>query len=128
IDLIDTRFEVAKREAEIETLNAKLKLLAADARADTAGLDAELAQRIASLDADRDFLRRVNIGGESMSREDIERVQRIARAQWTNEQGERAPLLSDDEVYNLSIPRGTLTREDRQIINNHVAMTFKMLS
>jgi HD-GYP domain-containing protein (c-di-GMP phosphodiesterase class II) len=45
-----------------------------------------------------------------------------------NEEGERSPLLSADEVYNLSITRGTLTREDRQIINNHVAMTYKMLS
>jgi HD-GYP domain-containing protein (c-di-GMP phosphodiesterase class II) len=128
IDLIDTRFEVAKREAEIDTLNAKLELLAGDAQADTCGLDAELGQRIAALDDDRNFLRRANIGGESMSLDDVERVERIARIQWTNEEGERAPLLSADEVYNLSITRGTLTREDRQIINNHVAMTFKMLS
>jgi len=128
IDLIDTRFEVAKREAEIETLNAKLKLVAKDPATDTTGLDAELKQRLAALDDDRNFLRRANIGGEFMSREHVERIERIARLVWTNEDGERASLLSADEVYNLSIARGTLTREDRQIINNHVAMTFKMLS
>ncbi len=128
IDLVDTRFEVAKREAEIEMLKAKVRALERDPRADTSGLEAECAQRLAALDDDRNFLRRTNIGGESMSREDIERVQRIARLQWVNEQAEVAPLLSADEVYNLSITRGTLTREDRQIINNHVAMTYKMLS
>jgi HD-GYP domain-containing protein (c-di-GMP phosphodiesterase class II) len=128
IDLIDTRFEVAKREAEVEMLKAKLKLLENNPRADTGGLEAEYAQRIAAFDDDRNFLRRANIGGEFMSVADIERVQRIARMEWVNEQGEQAPLLSADEVYNLSITRGTLTREDRQIINNHVAMTYKMLS
>ena len=128
IDLIDTRFEVAKREAEIAMLQAKVELLAADPRADTSALETELRQRLDALDDDRRFLRRANIGGETMSREDIERVERIARMTWTNEEGEVAPLLSADEVYNLSITRGTLTREDRQIINNHVAMTYKMLS
>ena len=128
IDLVDTRFEVAKREAEIEMLKAKVALLERDAHADTKGLEAECAQRIGALDDDRNFLRRANIGGESMSRDDVERVQRISRLSWVNEEGERAPLLSADEVYNLSITRGTLTREDRQIINNHVAMTYKMLS
>ena len=128
IELIETRFEVAKREAEIEMLKAKAKVLEEDPKADTAKLEAELRQRIAAFDDDRQFLRRGNIGGESMRTEDIERIQRIARQRWINEDGESAPLLSDNEVYNLSIARGTLTREDRQIINNHVAMTYKMLS
>jgi HD-GYP domain-containing protein (c-di-GMP phosphodiesterase class II) len=128
IELVDVRFEVAKREAEIETLNAKLKLLAKDPTAEVSGLDATLVQRIAALDDDRNFLRRANVGGEFMHPEDIERIERIASNTWTNEVGERAPLLTEDEVYNLSIARGTLTREDREIINNHVAMTYKMLS
>jgi len=128
IELIDTRFEVVKREAEIETLNAKLKLLSKDPAAEVSGLDAELKQRLAALDDDRNFLRRANIGGEFMSREHVERIERIARQTWVNEDGERSAFLSADEVYNLSIARGTLTREDRQIINNHVAMTYKMLS
>ncbi len=128
IDLIDTRFEVAKREAEIEMLRAKLRLAKEDPKADTAGLETEFQRRVNSLDEDRRFLRRANIGGESMTAHDIERVQSIARQTRVNELGERAPLLTADEVYNLSIPRGTLTPEDRQIINNHVAMTYKMLS
>lgn len=128
VELIDTRMEVAKRAAEIDTLKAKLKRVQEDPGADTSGLDQELAQRLAAFDDDRDFLRRANIGGEFMSPEHIARIERIARQTWVNADGERAQLLSADEVYNLSIARGTLTREDRQIINNHVAMTHKMLS
>ena len=128
IELIDVRFEVAKRDAEIEVLNEKLKRLAKDPKADVSSLDAKLAQQVAALDDDRNFLRRGNIGGEFMRAEDVERIERIARNVWINEVGERAPLLTEEEVYNLSIRRGTLTREDREIINNHVAMTYKMLS
>ncbi|WP_323161267.1 HD domain-containing phosphohydrolase [Pseudomonas fluorescens] len=32
------------------------------------------------------------------------------------------------ELYNLSIPRGTLTREERYIINHHIVQTILMLS
>ncbi|MCH1493256.1 MAG: HD domain-containing protein, partial [Luminiphilus sp.] len=31
------------------------------------------------------------------------------------------------EIYNLSIQRGTLTEEDRYIINEHIIATIKML-
>jgi len=128
IGLVDTRFEVVKREKKIEMLEEKCRRLAADPGADTSALDEELAATLAALDEDRDFIRRINVGGEFMARAHVERLERIAQHLWTNEDGERGPLLTDDEVYNLSIARGTLTQEDRQIINNHVQMTHKMLS
>ena len=42
--------------------------------------------------------------------------------------GKTVPLLSEDEIYNLSIRRGTLNDEERNIINNHALVTYKMLS
>ena len=36
-------------------------------------------------------------------------------------------FLSSDEVYNLTIPRGTLTPEERKVINDHIVVTIKML-
>ena len=35
--------------------------------------------------------------------------------------------MSDDEVANLTIPAGTLTPEERQIINHHVTVSIQML-
>jgi HD-GYP domain-containing protein (c-di-GMP phosphodiesterase class II) len=35
--------------------------------------------------------------------------------------------LSDDEVYCLTIARGTLTAEERAVINNHIVVTINML-
>ncbi len=74
IDLIDTRFEVLKRDAEIEMLKGERS---AD----------EFAALIRQLDADREFLRLSNVGSEKMQDEDIARVQRIAKYQWRNTQG-----------------------------------------
>jgi len=128
ISLIDTRFEVLKRDAEIELLRAKLATRERDPRADTGALERAFEERLAQLADDREFLRRCNVGGEFMTPQQQERVRRIAQYPWRNEQGESANFLTEDEVYNLSISRGTLTQEDREIINNHVAMTHKMLN
>ncbi len=114
IHLIDTRFEVLKRDAEIEMLRGTLSQAAYEAR-------------IRQLDADREFLRHSNIGGEKMSDEDIERVFNIAAYSWRNEAGEHAAFLSEDEVENLTIRAGTLTPAEREIINHHIVVTIKML-
>jgi len=42
-------------------------------------------------------------------------------------EGVGEPLLSREELENLQIGRGTLSIRERQIINNHVAVTIKML-
>jgi len=37
------------------------------------------------------------------------------------------PFLNPDEIKNLTIRAGTLTEEDRQIINHHIEVTIAML-
>jgi len=54
-------------------------------------------------------------------------VQVIANYQWTDENGHLMPFLSNDEVENLTISRGTLTAAEREIINHHIVVTIKML-
>jgi HD-GYP domain-containing protein (c-di-GMP phosphodiesterase class II) len=125
INLVDARFEVLKRDAEIVYWKRRTES-GMDAAA-AAALSKELADRIAQFEDDREFLRRCNVGGELMSAEDQERVQRIAAYQWVDVDGKRENFLSDDEVYNLTIRAGTLTAEERQIINHHIVATIKML-
>jgi len=57
-----------------------------------------------------------------------ERVREIGRAhRWTDPSGHVADFLSDDEIDNLTIARGTLTANEREIINHHIVATIKML-
>jgi HD-GYP domain-containing protein (c-di-GMP phosphodiesterase class II) len=116
---IKTRFEVLKRD----------RLLAAcGGRENPPGANkAETERELDELDDERRFLLLMNIGGEFTKDQMIERIRRIAQRQWKSD-GEVRPLLTEDEVYNLSIRRGTLNDEEREIINNHAALTHKMLS
>jgi HD-GYP domain-containing protein (c-di-GMP phosphodiesterase class II) len=126
VALIDTRFEVVKRDAEIALLKSRLEKLA-PRRTDVMA-DAQLVAGIREIESDRDFLRRANIGSEAMRDEDIARVKAIAaRYSWRNGDGERADFLSEEEVRNLTIRSGTLTAEERQVINHHIEVTIQML-
>jgi len=128
IHLLDTRFEVLKREAEIELLKEKALLVAHGAlRAEHDAADARHRERIRRYDDDRAFLRACNIGGEAMRDSDIERVKAIARYRWTDTSGHEANFLSEDELKNLTIRAGTLTGDERQVINHHIVATIKML-
>jgi HD-GYP domain-containing protein (c-di-GMP phosphodiesterase class II) len=128
INLIDTRFEILKRDAEIELLKEKALLVAHGAqRAEHDAADARHRERLRRLDDDRAFLRACNVGGEAMRDGDMERVRAIARYRWTDISGHQADFLSEDELKNLTIRAGTLTGEERQIINHHIVATIKML-
>jgi HD-GYP domain-containing protein (c-di-GMP phosphodiesterase class II) len=121
VETVRTRFEVAKRDAEIDYLRA---LQADDADAD--GLKEAFEARVAKLNDDWAFIEVANIGGEFMSDEHQARIHEIAAMTWNNN-GETENFLSENEVYNLCIARGTLTAEEREVINNHIVMTVEML-
>ena len=126
VALIDTRFEVIKRDAEIALLKGRLDKLAPGRR--DVMVDAQLVASVREIESDRDFLRRSNIGTEAMKDEDIARVKAIAtRYRWRNDEGERADFLTEEEVRNLTIRSGTLTAEERQVINHHIEVTIQML-
>lgn len=114
IELIDTRFEVLKRDAQIAHLNGEL-----DGRA--------YVERIAQLEADREAIRQANTGGEFMDDARVAAIHRIAAHVWRGPDGGDQPFLSSDEVENLTIRRGTLNAAEREIINHHIVMTIRLL-
>jgi HD-GYP domain-containing protein (c-di-GMP phosphodiesterase class II) len=128
IHLVDTRFEVLRRDAEIHALKAMLALRRGDDMDADNGLWEILAAEARTLDADREFLRRVNIGGETMSEADQQRVRDIGNLhQWRNIDGVMANFLTAEEIENLTIRAGTLTAAERETINYHIVATNKML-
>ena len=114
IHLIDTRFEILKRDLEIQLLRKEIT-------------DKQFRDRTRELDDDRRFLHACNIGGERMRDEDVARVQRIAGYRWRDITGHEAKFLTDEEVKNLTIRAGTLTDDERKVINHHIVATIKML-
>jgi len=127
IALIDTRFEILKRDAEIARIQAKLGV--PDNRAgEWERADRELKARLGRIEEDRQFLRFCNFGSEAMRAEDQQRVRDISGAyKWRDVDGNESDFLTADEVSNLTIRSGTLTQEERQVINHHIEVTIKML-
>ena len=122
IDAVRTRFAALKSQKERDVLIA---IVAEPER--RAELERKLHQDLLVLDEELAFIEAANKGGEFMAEESKKRVHAIAARQWRNAAGNLQPLLSEDEVYNLCIERGTLTHEERQIINNHMQVTIDML-
>jgi HD-GYP domain-containing protein (c-di-GMP phosphodiesterase class II) len=127
INEIDTRFEVLKRDAEIELLREQLARVAEGESPVMERVDAQLAARVSELDEERAFLGRTNIGGEFLDPAAKEKVLDIAKRGWVDGSGDARVLLTENEAYNLSINRGTLTAEEREVINYHIVATIKML-
>ena len=124
IELLDTRFEVLMRDAEISMLKS---IGAGVDDSQAAAIRAEYEGRVEQLLADREFLRECNLGVESMSDAAQARVLQIATYRWRNPQGEIVDFLSADELENLNIRSGTLTSNEREIINRHIDVTVRML-
>jgi HD-GYP domain-containing protein (c-di-GMP phosphodiesterase class II) len=120
IHMVRSRFEVLKRDAEIA--HCKRLLEGADALSSQASYEAELRK----LEDDFAFLHKANFGREFLPPDEQKRIHALAERTYM-EGGEARPLLSQDEVENLTISRGTLTADERVIINRHMVETIKML-
>ncbi|MEO7727657.1 MAG: HD domain-containing phosphohydrolase [Burkholderiales bacterium] len=128
IALIDTRFEVIRRDAEISLLRDKLQALEKNDRQALHEAERQFELQMRRIDGDREFLRFCNVGGEAMKPEDLERVKQVSAAyRWRDVEGSEADFLTADEVENLTIRAGTLTAAERQIINHHIDVTIQML-
>jgi HD-GYP domain-containing protein (c-di-GMP phosphodiesterase class II) len=122
IEILKLRFELIKKNYQLARIRRGNEAQVSDESPDDFEDD-----YIEKLEEDYAFLSSVNFGGEFMADEMIERVQRIAKRQYDVD-GRSFPLLTEDEICNLSIRRGTLTDSEREIVNNHARSTYNMLS
>ena len=122
LEEVRTRFAVLKQDLRVRMLERCLR-----GEADPSTAQAAWRAECARLDEDCAFLAQCNQGAESMSEADKARVRAIAVRVWTAPDGQPRALLNAEEVHNLTIERGTLTPEERQVINHHIVATISML-
>ena len=122
INEINARFATIKQHARVVALEKMIEQ--PDKRS---AIEIALEQQLTEIEDNRQFINRANKGGEFMSQEDQERVRALALQQWIDAEGKEQPLLTEFEVKNLVIERGTLTQDERDMINNHMQVTIDML-
>jgi len=128
IELVKTRYALIGREKENEYLLRKISLLESGKASsdDLKKIDDDLEKEFDILSEEENFIALCNTPGEFMSDDKLEKISAIARKKYTLN-GVEYNYLTDDELRNLSIRKGSLTDEERLKIENHVAMTKKML-
>ena len=114
IDLIEQRFELIKKDKEIEYLKKQIS-------------QEEFDKSIEELTNYTTFIKRINLGGEFMDDKDLLKLEKISKLTYKKDNIE-TPLISSDEYYNLSIRKGTLTKEEIDIIKNHAQLSLDMIS
>jgi len=119
IELIRTRMEILKRDAEIEFLKRHLN-------GSLPEFDKAYHESIKNIDDNIEFIESCNIGGEFMKPELQDKISSISKNRVVLNNNEQN-ILTDDEVRNLNIAKGTLLPEEREIINDHISITIDML-
>ena len=128
IDLVETRFRLIAKTIENECLLAKLAHIEAKGsdKKKLAEMDEKLLRDIGELNAERDFLVNCNTPKEFMDDGKLDRLNSIAKKKFVID-GTTYNYLTDDELSNLSIRKGSLTDKERNVIEGHASLTRKML-
>ncbi len=122
IDFIASRFAALKQHSKVILMESCLNQPEKENE-----FKITFNKTIKDLDESFMFIQTSNKGGEFMSDESKARIEVISKIQWPDFNGDMQDMLNEDEIYNLCIERGTLTAEERQIINNHMTVTLEML-
>jgi HD-GYP domain-containing protein (c-di-GMP phosphodiesterase class II) len=115
--LLQGRFELARATLENERLRARLE-----------GRDeGDAAARLAELDACLEVVLVANRPAV-LAQAAHARLAGLGSRTFIDWSGTRRPLLTGEELQLLSIPRGSLSEEERREIESHVTHTFRFLS
>ena len=120
---IITPVHIMDKATKLETIYDRIELVKARFAVLIASADEALAE---ALRDELAFVVNANIGGEFMSDEHIARLHAIG-ARRVSINGVDQPLLNENEIKNLSTRRGTITDEERKIMNDHMVHTVNML-
>lgn len=121
MEVIKLRLEILRRDMEIELLK-KSKI---SSPKETENIETNELNSIKELQS---FLAESNKGGERLTEENKQKIRDAAKKfSYTDMVGNIIPLLTQDDVNNLIVERGTLNPQEREIIKNHVKITATML-
>lgn len=127
IHYITARLEIVKRDIDLKFQVGMISALKAgtDIRVEQLDRERVLAQK--QLKLDTAFLQKINVGGEFLTDAQASNIQAIAARYQIVIENKPQTLLSDDELMNLSIKRGILNKDERNIVKQHMDVTLDIL-
>jgi len=129
IHFVDLRMQYILQKKNTEMLQTRMDFLENKlSDQDFQLLEKRHQEGISRLKEIRSFLKECNEPSEFLDDPKIERLQEIARMTYCDESGNEQPMLSPDELENLSIRKGSITEAERGIMQNHAQVTLDMLN
>ena len=128
IHFVRLRMDYIIQKVKLENQEKKIEMLQNGSDPDKIkNLDTESENQIQELIDIRTFINKCNEPGEFLEDETLERLKEISHRTFTDSEGNEQPFLSEDELLNLSIRRGSITESERRKMQDHAAVTLRML-
>jgi len=128
IHYVRLRMDYIIQKILLEGQNKKVELLEKGANPEQIkSCEKEILDKTKEMKEIRDFINKCNEPGEFLEDETLERLKEISKRTYLDEAGEAQPFLTEDELLNLSIRRGSITEAERKKMQDHAAVTLRML-
>jgi HD-GYP domain-containing protein (c-di-GMP phosphodiesterase class II) len=118
LETIRTRFDLARRTWELEALTAQLQ--------PSSIASSYLTDEIAQLETDWQCVLKAN-EPDVLSAEALAQLQAVAARTYRAIDGQMQPLLTLSELAHLSVIQGTLTEQERSVMQSHVIRSYEFL-
>lgn len=127
LEMVRNRFEMIEGVYRCEWLERKVEMMKSGMpEVEIAAEEAIAEERKAKLRDDMEFIAASNKGSEFMDDSKVSRIKEIgSRIYLAN--GVEKRYLTEDEVANLCIRKGTLLPSELKIMRDHIVLTIKML-
>ena len=128
IHYIRLRMDYIIQKVKLEGQQKKIELL--ERKADLAEIkkvELKSEKQIQEMEDIRSFINKCNEPGEFLEDETLEKLKEISLRTYLDNEGQKQPFITEDELLNLSIRRGSITDAERKKMQDHAAVTLKML-
>ena len=140
LELIKQRFSVAQRTLEMESAQTKYEYLLRHLSGTYQSHTQEscpLCQKIENLDLElktaitqlNNYWQTILIANEPkvLAEEPLKQLQQISLYTYKDTDGQIKPLITSEEMAQLTVPRGNLTPEERRAVEAHVTHSYEFL-
>ncbi len=127
VELVESRIQMIEKALHVKFLEDKYALLKENPDENVRLLETQYQEKIATLHATSKLIQTSNKGDTPLSDEAIAQIQALATQTWQIG-NETYTILSADEAHHLSTQSGTLTFEEREIINAHAKLSVDILN
>ncbi|MEC9018812.1 MAG: HD domain-containing phosphohydrolase [Nitrospinota bacterium] len=128
IHYVRLRMDYIIQKVQLEGQKIKIDLLERNTpKSEVEKFETDLNNKIQELKDIRSFINKCNEPGEFLEDETLDRLKEISQRTYLDNEGIEQPFLTEDELLNLSIRRGSITEAERKKMQDHAAVTLRML-